>query len=175
MWAIEHFGVVPDILTTAKALGAGIPIGATIVDGKLDFDRSGRHSNTFGGNPIGAAAALAVLDVIEKEKLLDRTRKLGKKSIRRLREMQDGYDIIGDTRGLGLMLAHEFVKDKKSRALNKEARDKIVDLALKNGLGVIGCGKSSIRYIPPLTIEEDLLDKAWDILEGCIRTVHKQC
>jgi len=174
MWAIEHFGVVPDIITTAKALGAGIPIGATIIDSKLDFDKSGRHSNTFGGNPIGAAAALAVLEIIEKEKLLERTRKLGKKSIKRLREMQDDHDIIGDTRGLGLMLAHEFVKDKKSRAVNKEARDKIVDLALKNGLGVIGCGKSSIRYIPPLTIEENLLDKAWDILEGCIRTVEKQ-
>ena len=173
MWAIEHFGVVPDIITTAKALGAGIPIGATIIDSKLDFDRQGRHSNTFGGNPIGAAAALAVLEIIEKEKLLDRTQKLGRKSIKRLREMQDEYDIIGDTRGLGLMLAHEFVKDKKSRGINKEARDKIVDLALKRGLGVIGCGKSSIRYIPPLTIEEDLLEKAWDILESCIKTVDK--
>ena len=173
MWAIEHFGVVPDIITTAKALGAGIPIGATIIDSKLDFDRQGRHSNTFGGNPIGAAAALAVLEIIDKEKLLERTQKLGRKSIKRLREMQDEYDIIGDTRGLGLMLAHEFVKDKKSRDINKEARDRIVELALKKGVGVIGCGKSSIRYIPPLTIEEDLLDKAWDILEECIKTVDK--
>jgi len=175
MWAIEHFGVVPDIITTAKALGAGIPIGATIIDSKLDFDRQGRHSNTFGGNPIGAAAALAVLEIIEKEKLLERTKKLGRKSIKRLREMQDDYDIIGDTRGLGLMLAHEFVKDKKSRGINKEVRDKIVELALKKGLGIIGCGKSSIRYIPPLTIEEDLLEKAWDILEECIKAVERQC
>ncbi len=173
MWAIEHFGLVPDIMTIAKALGAGIPIGATIINSKLDFDRPGRHSNTFGGNPIGAAAALAVLDIIAKEKLLDRTLKLGRKSIKRLREMQDDYEIIGDTRGLGLMLAHEFVKDKKGRAVNKDARDKVVDLALSKGLGIIGCGKSSIRYIPPLTIEEGLLEKGWDILEDCIRTVEK--
>lgn len=172
-WAIEHFGVVPDILTTAKALGAGIPIGATIIDSKLDFDRQGRHSNTFGGNPIGAAAALAVFDIFEKENLLERCKRLGRKSMKRLRGMQEDHEIIGDTRGLGLMLAHEFVKDKKSRAPNKEARDRIVDLALAKGLGLIGCGKSSIRYIPPLTIEEDLLETAWEILDDCIRAVEK--
>lgn len=174
MWAIEHFGIAPDIMTIAKALGAGIPIGATIIDSKLDFDRQGRHSNTFGGNPIACAAALAVLDIIEKEKLLARATRLGKKSKKRLKEMQEKYEIIGDTRGLGLMLAHEFVKDKKSRAPNKEARDKIGELALKKGLGILGCGKSSMRYIPPLVIEEDLLEKGWDILEECIRTVAKE-
>ena len=173
MWAIEHFGVVPDIITTAKALGGGIPIGATIIDAKLDFDRQGRHSNTFGGNPIGAAAGLAVFDVIEKERLLDRTKRLGQKSIKRLREMQVDYEIIGDTRGLGLMLAHEFVKDRKTKVPNKEARDRIVDIALSKGLGVIGCGKSSIRYLPPLVIEEDLLETAWDILDESIKIVAK--
>jgi len=174
MWAIEHYGVVPDIITTAKALGAGIPIGATIIDSKLDFDRKGRHSNTFGGNPIGAAAALAVFKIIEKEKLLQRAQRLGKRSMKRLREMEEKYDIIGDTRGLGLMLAHEFVKDKRSKTPNKEARDKVADLALRKGLGILGCGKSSMRYLPPLVIDEDLLDTAWDILEESIKTVAKE-
>lgn len=173
MWAIEHFNVVPDIITTAKALGAGIPIGATIIDARLDFDKQGRHSNTFGGNPIAAAAALAVLRTIEKEKLLQRAQRLGRKSLRRLEEMEEKYDIIGDTRGLGLMLAHEFVKDKKSKLPSKEARDKITELALRKGLGLLGCGKSSIRYLPPLVIEDELLETAWDILEECIRVVAK--
>ncbi|MEM3038775.1 MAG: acetyl ornithine aminotransferase family protein [Thermoplasmata archaeon] len=173
LWAIEHFNVVPDVITTAKALGAGIPIGATIIDAKLDFDRQGRHSNTFGGNPVGAAAALAVFRIIEKEKLLQRAQRLGKKSIRRLKEMEEKYGIIGDTRGLGLMLAHEFVKDKRTKAPNKEARDKVTELALRKGLGLLGCGKSSIRYLPPLIIEEELLETSWDILEDCIRTVDK--
>lgn len=173
MWAIEHFNVVPDIITTAKALGAGIPIGATIIDARLDFDRQGRHSNTFGGNPVGAASALAVFKIIEKEKLLQRAQRLGRKSLRRLKEMEEKYDIIGDTRGLGLMLAHEFVKDKKSKNPNKEARDRITELALRKGLGLLGCGKSSIRYLPPLVIEEDLLETSWDILEDCIRVVSK--
>lgn len=173
LWAIEHFNVVPDVITTAKALGAGIPIGATIIDARLDFDKQGRHSNTFGGNPVGAAAALAVFRIIEKEKLLQRAQRLGRKSMKRLKEMEEKYDIIGDTRGLGLMLAHEFVKDKKSKAPNKEARDKVTELALRKGLGLLGCGKSSIRYLPPLVIEEDLLENAWDILEDCIKTIAK--
>ena len=173
LWAIEHFNVVPDVITTAKALGAGIPIGATIIDARLDFDKQGRHSNTFGGNPVGAAAALAVFRIIEKEKLLQRAQRLGRKSMKRLKEMEEKYDIIGDTRVLGLMLAHEFVKDKKSKAPNKEARDKVTELALRKGLGLLGCGKSSIRYLPPLVIEEDLLENAWDILEDCIKTIAK--
>lgn len=173
LWAIEHFNVIPDVIATAKALGGGMPIGATIIDAKLDFDRPGRHSNTFGGNAVAAAAALAVFRIIEKEKLLQRAQRLGKKSMKRLKEMEEKYEIIGDTRGLGLMLAHEFVKDKRTRSANKEARDRVIELALKNGLGLLGCGKSSIRYLPPLVIEEDILDIAWDILEKSIRTVSK--
>jgi len=173
-WAIEHFGVKPDIIASAKALGSGMPIGALIIDRKLDFKERGMHSNTFGGNPIGAAAAIATLKIIEKEKLLERARKIGKKSLKRLREMQEKYEIIGDTRGLGLMLAHEFVKDRKTLATNEKARDKIAEIALKNGICILGCGKSSMRYIPPLIIDEELLEKAWDILDKSIRIVNKE-
>lgn len=173
-WAIEHFGVVPDMIASAKALGSGLPIGALIIDEKLDFKRRGMHSNTFGGKPVGAAAALATLDVIEKEKLLRRAQRIGKKSLKRLREMQESFEIIGDTRGLGMMMAHEFVKDKRTLKTNEKARDRIAGIAIKNGLAMLGCGKSAMRYLPPLNIEEDLLERAWDILEESIRKVDRE-
>lgn len=174
MWAIEHFGVVPDILTTSKALGGGLPIGAAVIDSRLDLDAKGRHSNTFGGNPVAAAAAIAVLDILEKDGVIDRARRLGEKSRKRLLEMQEEHNVIGDTRGLGLMLAQEFVEDKESRAPNIKVRDRIIGNALRRGLAIIGCGKSAIRYIPPLVIEEDLLESAWCILEESICAAVKE-
>lgn len=173
-WAIEHFGVVPDMITSAKALGSGVPIGALIIDAALDFRRKGMHSNTYGGNPIAAAAAIATLKVIEDEKLIQRASMLGERSLKRLREMQEDYEIVGDTRGLGLMLAHEFVRDEKSKAFYPEARNKVEEVALKKGLALLGAGRSSIRYIPPLNIEEELLDMAWEILDDSIKHVNRE-
>jgi len=173
MWAVEHFDVVPDIICAAKSLGGGLPLGATIVDAKLNFDRYGRHSNTFGGVSLAHAAALATLDVIEDEKLLDRGMKVGKETKKRLEEMMGKYDIIGDTRGLGMMLAHEFVQDRKTKKHASKSRDKIAEMAFKKGLMLLPCGKSVIRYIPPLNIPQDQLDAGLEILEDCIKTVNK--
>jgi 4-aminobutyrate aminotransferase len=173
MWAAEHFDVVPDIICSAKSLGGGLPIGATIVDAKLNFDRYGRHSNTFGGASLAHASALATLDVIEEEKLIDRAAKVGKETKKRLQEMQEKYEIIGDTRGLGLMLAHEFVQDRKSKKNAAKSRDKISDMAFKKGLMLLPCGKSNIRYIPPLNIPQEQLDVGLEILEDCIKYVNK--
>jgi len=173
MWAAEHFDIVPDIICSAKSLGGGLPLGATIVDAKLNFDRYGRHSNTFGGVSLAHAAALATLDVIEDEKLLDRATKVGKETKKRLEEMMEKYDIIGDTRGLGMMLAHEFVQDRKTKKHAAKSRDKIADMAFKKGLMLLPCGKSVMRYIPPLNIPQDQLDAGLGILEDCIKTVNK--
>jgi 4-aminobutyrate aminotransferase len=173
MWAVEHFDVAPDIICSAKSLGGGLPLGATIVDAKLNFDRYGRHSNTFGGVSLAHAAANATLDVIEDEKLLDRATKVGKETKKRLEEMMGKYDIIGDTRGLGMMLAHEFVQDRKSKKHASKSRDKIADMAFKKGLMLLPCGKSVMRYIPPLNIPQDQLDAGLEILEDCIKTVNK--
>jgi len=173
MWACEHFDIVPDIICSAKSLGGGLPISATIVDAKLNFDRYGRHSNTFGGASLSHAAALATMNVIEGEKLLDRATKVGAGMKKRLQEMQAKYEIIGDTRGLGMMLAHEFVQDRKSKKHAAKSRDKIADMAFKKGLVLLPCGKSNIRYIPPLNIPEDLLNTGMDILEDCIKAVNK--
>jgi len=173
LWAVEHFDVVPDIICSAKSLGGGLPLGATIVNAKLNFDRYGRHSNTFGGVSLAHAAALAVLDVIENERLLDRATKVGKETKKRLQEMQERYDIIGDTRGVGMMNAHEFVQDRKSKAHAAKSRDKIADMAFKKGLMLLPCGKSVIRYIPSLNIPQDQLDVGLGILEDCIKYVNK--
>jgi 4-aminobutyrate aminotransferase len=173
MWAAEHFDIAPDIICSAKSLGGGLPLGATIVDARLNFDRYGRHSNTFGGVSLGHAAALATLDVIEDEKLLDRGTKVGKETKKRLEEMMEKYDIIGDTRGLGMMLAQEFVQDRKTRKHAAKSRDKIADMAFKKGLMLLPCGKSVIRYIPPLNIPQDQLDAGLEILEDCIKTVNR--
>lgn len=173
MWACEHFDVAPDIICSAKALGGGLPIAATIVDAKLNFDRYGRHSNTFGGVSLAHATALATLDVIESEKLIDRSAKVGKETKKRLVEMQEKYEIIGDTRGVGMMLAHEFVQDRKTKKHASKSRDKISDMAFKKGLMLLPCGKSNIRYIPPLNIPQDQLDTGLEVLEQCISAVNK--
>ncbi len=173
MWACEHFDIAPDIICSAKSLGGGLPIAATIVDAKLNFDRYGRHSNTFGGASLAHATALATLDVIESEKLLDRATKIGKETKKRLEEMQEKYEIIGDTRGVGMMLAHEFVQDRKTKKHAAKSRDKISDMAFKKGLMLLPCGKSNIRYIPPLNIPQDQLDAGLEILEQCISAVNK--
>ena len=173
MWACEHFDVAPDIICSAKSLGGGLPLGATIVDAKLNFDRYGRHSNTFGGASLSHAAGIATLNIIEEEKLLDRATKLGKEAKKRLVEMQDKYEIIGDTRGLGMMLAHEFVQDRKTKKHAPKSRDLITELAFKKGLMLLPCGKSVTRYIPPLNIPEEQLWTGMDILEECIKKVDK--
>lgn len=173
MWACEHFDVAPDIICSAKSLGGGLPIAATIVDAKLDFDRYGRHSNTFGGASLAHASALATLDAIEEEKLLDRAAKVGKETKKRLEEMQQKYEIIGDTRGVGMMLAHEFVQDRKTKKHAAKSRDKITDMAFKKGLMLLPCGKSVIRYIPPLNIPQGQLDAGLEVLEECIKHVNK--
>lgn len=171
MWACEHWGVVPDIVASAKGLGSGMPIGASIFPAEFDFDRQGRHSNTYGGNPVACAAALATIETIQKENLLDRATKEGAYLRKRLDELQARYPIIGDTRGVGMMLAQEFVADRKTKKPAKKSRDEIVEKAYKRGLLLLPCGTSAIRYIPPLTTEREYLDAAVEVLDSCIKEI----
>jgi 4-aminobutyrate aminotransferase len=175
MWAIEHSGVVPDVLCTAKSLGSGIPIGATIFRSDLDFGVQGAHSNTFGGNCVACASALATLDVIEEEKLIDQAQRKGALIRKRLDEMKEKYDVIGDVRGIGMMQAIEFVVDKRTKEPAKHLRDDISTLCIKRGIVVIGCGRSGLRLIPPLMISEEHLNIGLDIIETCIRDGAKTC
>ncbi len=170
MFAIEHFGVAPDIISLAKALGGGVPIGATIFRKDLDFGISGVHSNTYGGNALACVAALTVIDELENG-LIENAQKLEPLFKERLQEMYDKYEIIGDVRGLGLAWAIEFVKDRKTKEYASNERNKVVVEALKRGLATLGCGKSALRLIPPLTIDEEEAKIGLDILEEAIKTV----
>jgi 4-aminobutyrate aminotransferase len=172
MFAIDHFGVSPDILCTAKALGSGIPIGATVFKEELDFGIPGVHSNTYGGNLIACAAALATIKVI-KNGLVQNAAKLEKLFRERLEEMHNKYKIVGDVRGLGLAWGVEFVKDRKTKEHAKEPREKILLEALRNGLALLGCGASSIRLIPALTITEEEAKTGLDIFEKAVATISK--
>jgi 4-aminobutyrate aminotransferase len=168
MFAVEHEGVVPDIITLAKALGSGLPIGAAVFDAKLDFGVQGAHSNTFGGNPVACASAIATLDVIDEERLLANASRLGKRMAARLDEMKERYPIIGDHRGLGLMRVTEFVSDPKRKTPDPKVRNAIVKDGYEHGVIVLPCGESGIRYIPALNIPDELLDSGLDIIEDCI-------
>ena len=171
LWAIEHYGVTPDIMTTAKAIAGGFPLGATIYKAALDFEELGAHSSTFGGNAISLAAALANIEYIIKNKLPDRAAKLGEEALKKLKDAQNEIEIIGDVRGKGLMIGVEIVKNKSTKEIFREARDKIIDLSLKRGLVLLPTGKSVIRVAPPLTIEEEHLDTGLDILIDAIKEV----
>jgi len=168
-FAIQHHGVVPPIITMAKALGGGLPAGAMIFRADMDFTTPGAHSNTFGGNLAAVAASLATIDVIEKEHLLENARVQGAYLLDRLRELMGRYDEIGDVRGLGLMTATEFVRDRTTKEPAIALRDAILEETYKRGLILLPCGRSSIRYIPPLIVRREEIDEAIEILDASIR------
>ncbi|MEA2054334.1 MAG: acetyl ornithine aminotransferase family protein [Candidatus Thermoplasmatota archaeon] len=171
MFAIEHFNVEPDVVTVAKAMGSGMPIGAAVFNARYDFRVKGAHSTTFGGNLAACASSLATIDVIEKEKLVENAARQGKIMRKRLDEMKEKYEIVGDARGLGLMQATEIVKSKKGKEAAPKIRDEIVNRALKKGLLLLSCGESTIRYIPPLCITTKQVEAGMDIVEESIKEV----
>ena len=173
MWAIEHFDVIPDVITTAKAMASGIPISACVYPAANDFKVKGAHSTTFGGNPVACAASLATIDVLQNG-LISNAEKQGKYMGKRLKEMEENYEIVGDARGIGLMQATEIVKNKESKEINPKARDEIINKAFYKGLLLLGCGDSSIRYIPPLLIDSEQLENALNLLEDAIKEVDTQ-
>ena len=173
MWGIEHSKVIPDILTMAKSMGGGLPIGAAVYRAEMDFREAGKHSNTYGGNPVAAAASLATIDVIETEDLVARSAKLGVHMAKRLDEMAERYDFIGERRGLGMMQAHEFVTDKRTNKPSPELRDEVEKLAYQRGLILLPCGESTMRYIPALNIPQDVLDAGLDVLEDTLKALRR--
>ncbi len=170
-WAIQHFGVDPDILTSAKALGGGLPIGATIAREDVMTWPGGSHASTFGGNPVSCASGLATINVIEREKLVERAAALGEKVMKLLNEWKEKYEIVGDVRGKGLMIGIEIVKDKTSRKKAPDLAHEIMMRSWRSGVAIITAGVNTLRIFPPLNIEEEFLFKALDIVEEKIREV----
>lgn len=169
--ALDHFGVNADIYTMAKALGAGLPIGATVVRKNFKDLPASAHGTTFGGNHVSVAAAHASLKYVMKNRrhLESAVKKKGALVMKRLEEMKEKYEIIGDVRGLGLMIGVELVKNRKTKERAVKERAEILNSALKKDLLLLPCGPSTIRIIPPLTIKENTLNKGLDIFEEAIK------
>ena len=162
MFACQHDGVSPDIMTSAKGLGSGMPIGAVIAKKRImEQWKYGAHGNTFGGNPICCAAALATLDLVEREYAANAAA-VGDYFMARLKELARDYACIGDVRGRGLMIGMEMIKPDGSPAT--ELCDALLTSAYKNGLLLLSCGVSTVRFIPPLSTSREEVDEAMGIL-----------
>ncbi len=172
-WAIEHYGVEPDILLTAKGIASGMPLGAMVTRKELMDWPKGSHGNTFGGNPVSCSAALATIQLIE-EQYLENTRVVGAYCKEALEELQAKHASIGDVRGKGFMLGVEFVQDRESKHPAESLRDDVVYKAFERGLLLLGCGKSVIRVTPPLSTTKSEVDEAMLILDEAISLAERE-
>ena len=172
-WAIEHFGVEPDIITSAKGIASGLPLGACIARESVMTWPKGSHGNTYGGNPISCAASLATIDLIENGYLANAA-EVGQYTLDALQEIQVRHPSIGEVRGRGLMIGVEFVKDKAAKEPNEELRNKLEQIGFEHGLLLLGCGKSTIRLAPPLCITKNETDSALEIFEGAISMAERE-
>ena len=170
-FAIEHFDVVPDIVCIAKGIAAGLPLGVMASRAEIQDWTPGSHASTFGGNPVSCAAALAVLDVIEQEKLLENARTQGDYIMKRLNEMMADHPMMGDVRGKGLMVGIELVKDKYTKEYAKKETEEVMMKCFKKGVALVNCGINVIRLMPPLTITRDLVDASLEIFEESLSEI----
>ena len=172
-WAIEHYGVEPDILTSAKGIASGMPFGACVARKSVMDWGKGTHGNTYGGNPIACAASLATIDLIQKE-YLENAATTGQYAMDALEEIMHRHPSIGDVRGKGLMIGVEFVKDKETKVPAKELTERIVELAFERGLLLLSCAKSVIRVAPPLSISKSEVDEGLKIFAEAITLAEKE-
>jgi len=168
MFASEHFGLEPDILALAKGIASGLPLGATVARAELMTWKPGAHASTFGGNPVAVAAALATIELLEQE-LVDNASFIGARLMDKLRDLPKRFKIVGDVRGLGLMIGIELVRDQVTKERAGDLRDKAVHMCFERGLLVLGAGPNTIRLCPPLVINKDQADFAAETIEECLR------
>ena len=173
-WAIEHFNVEPDIFCTAKGIASGVPLGAMVARKSIATWPKGSHGNTYGGNPLACAAALATLDLIENG-FMENAIMVGAKAMSILDGIYERHPFVGEVRGKGLMIGVEFVKDFETREPAEKLRDRVVDLCFEQGLITLGCGKSVIRVAPPLCISAEQMEQGLKIFEKCITQAEDEC
>jgi len=168
MFACEHTGVVPDIMTLAKGLGSGLPIGAVVAKKSLMSQwKRGAHGNTYGGNPLACAAANATLDLVS-EGLADNAAATGAHFMARLHELARDYPCIGELRGKGLMIGMELVEADAERTPARALCDAVVTRAFHNGLLLLSCGTSTVRFMPPLSVSTGEIDEAMVLLRASL-------
>jgi 4-aminobutyrate aminotransferase len=172
-WAIEHFGVEPDIVASAKGIASGVPFGAMIARKSVVTWPVGAHGNTYGGNPLACAASLATIDLIEKEYMQNAV-EVGQHMMDALEEIQGRHQSIGKVRGRGLMIGVEFVKDRETKEPAAGLRDRVEELTFKHGLLMMGCGKSTVRVCPPLSLTKDEADEGLHIFEEALTKAERE-
>jgi len=172
-WAIQHSGVEPDIVCMAKGIASGMPLGVCMSKAEVMDWVPGSHASTFGGNPVSLAAALATVDILERE-AIGNAAKVGAKILDRLNGWKKTHALVGDVRGRGLMIGIELVKNKETREPAAELRNRVEEVAFEKGLIILGCGETSIRLCPPLIVSEEEATVALDILEDALTQVEKE-
>jgi 4-aminobutyrate aminotransferase len=172
-WAVEHSGVEPDIICMAKGIASGMPLGVCMSRAEIMDWVPGSHASTFGGNPVSIAAAIATVDILQREGIANAGR-VGAKMLERLQGWKDKHPLVGDVRGRGLMIAVELVKDKQTREPATALRNRVESLAFERGLMILGCGETSIRLCPPLILTEEEATVGLDILEDALSEVENE-
>jgi 4-aminobutyrate aminotransferase len=164
MFAIEHFGVEPDVVAVAKGIASGMPLGVTTSRAEMMAWPPGAHASTFGGNPVSCAAALATLELL-KGSLMANAAAVGEHLMEALRGLQDKHALIGDVRGKGLMIGIELVRDRQTKERAVKERDQLVEACFRRGLLVLGAGRNTLRLCPPLVLTTDQADTAVRIID----------
>jgi 4-aminobutyrate aminotransferase len=172
MFASEHFGFEPDIVSMAKGIASGLPLGVTAARAEIMSWSPGAHASTFGGNPVSCAAALATIRLLE-ESLIANAAAIGEHLLNGLRGLAEHHPLIGDVRGKGLMIGVELVRDRATKERAVEERDEIVNLAFERGLLVLGAGRNALRLSPPLVLTRQQADTALGILDECLAVVER--
>ncbi len=172
-FACEHWGVEPDIITLSKAIAAGLPCGAAVSRAELMDWGPGAHENTLGGNPVVCEAALATIEVLEKERLDQNAERVGGYLLKRIKEISEEHELIGNVRGKGMMIGVEFVEDRRTKKPASKQRDAILDGAFKRGLVLLGAGASSLRLAPPLVLTKEQADVGLEIFVNALEKVEK--
>ncbi len=170
MFGIEHFGVQPDMVTIAKGVASGLPLGVTVARAEVMAWPPGAHASTFGGNPVACAASLATIDLL-RSSLVQNSADVGAYMQDLAKELMEKHPIIGDVRGRGLMIGVELVRDRTTKERAVEERNKVVNECFKRGLLVLGAGRNSIRLSPPLVLTKAQAKTAVEILDQAIGAV----
>jgi 4-aminobutyrate aminotransferase len=167
MFAIEHWGVQPDIICLAKGIASGMPLGAIVAGAHIMDWPPGSHASTFGGNPVSCRAALETIALLE-EGLMENAAEMGRLMLERLTELKNQHELIGDVRGMGLMIGVELVKDRATKERAVEARDRVIQACFRRGLLLLGCGENTLRFSPPLLITREEVETALSIVDEAL-------
>ena len=173
-FAIEHWKVIPDVMCFSNSLASGLPLAVTISKAELMDWESGSHFNFLGGNALACSAALKAIEIIQKESIIENSIKQGNYLMRRLSEMKENYDMIGDVRGKGLMVGVEIIKKSNDKTPNEDEAKEIMEKCFRRGLIITMSGSSILRITPPLTIKREMIDKGLEIIESSIKEVYHE-